>query len=389
MLKTVKHSWRPRILFVGAFPPSGREIFGGNVTSCKVLLESSLPARAELILLDSTQISNPPPVFAIRLLLAARRFFTYMVQFERRRPDVVLLFTAIGASVVEKGAMAWYARIRGVPALIFPRGGPLVDACHRSRFTRSWVRFAFRGARTILCQGPDWQRFAVDLLGVRREDAPIILNWTATPALLAIGRDRHFAAGDCPVRLLFLGWVDREKGIFELVEACRQLSKSSRFVLNIVGEGSASASVRDLVARHKLDSIVHFSGWLEGQALEDALSEAEVLVLPSWAEGLPNAMIEAMAARLAVVVSAVGNVPDVVVDEREALLVPPQDISALQFALARVIEDSALRRQLGDAAFLLAEREFGAEQAVDRILFAVRETIERFGSDRCKQRMDA
>jgi hypothetical protein len=85
MMKTVKHSWRPRILFVGAFPPFDSEIFGGIATSCKVLLEASLPAQAELNLLDSTQISNPPPVFAIRLLLAARRCFTYMAQFERRR----------------------------------------------------------------------------------------------------------------------------------------------------------------------------------------------------------------------------------------------------------------------------------------------------------------
>ncbi len=322
MLKVVKGSRKPRMLIVGAFPPSDGKIFGGIVTSCKVLLESTLPAKAELILVDSTQISNPPPVFAIRLLLAARRFLIFIAQFERRRPDVVLLFTSIGASVVEKGAMAWYARIRGVPALMFPRGGAVIEACHRSRLTLLWVRFAFRGARTVLCQGPEWQRFAVDMLGFDTEDAPIILNWTATPRLLTIGRNRQFATSDSPVRLLFLGWLDREKGIFELVEACRQLSRSCQFVLNVVGEGSAFRSVRDLVTRNELDSKVHFSGWLDGQALEDALSEADVFVLPSWVEGLPNSMIEAMAARLAVVVSSVGNIPDVVDDGREALLVP-------------------------------------------------------------------
>src|SRR6185295_10954214 len=106
---------RARVLFVGAFPPSGHPIFGGMVTSCRALLASTLPARVELVLLDSTQISNPPPSLPVRLLLAAVRCVRFVWLFERRRPDVVLLFVAVGASIIEKGAMAWYARLRGVP----------------------------------------------------------------------------------------------------------------------------------------------------------------------------------------------------------------------------------------------------------------------------------
>ena len=380
---------RPRILIVGAFPPPGREIFGGAVTSCRVHLESSLPKRADLILLDSTQISNPPPAFAVRLLLAGRRFLAYLVQFERKRPDAVLLFVAAGASVVEKGAMGWYARFRGVPALMSLRGGPVMDASNKSRLMRAWVRFALRGARTILCQGRAWQRFAVDVLGFQAEHAPIVPNWTATPALLAIGRNRRNATADRPVRLLFLGWVDREKGVFELIEALRQLAESNRFELDMVGEGNAGDAARNLVAKIGLGSRVRFSGWLKGPELERALTEADVLVLPSWSEGLPNSMIEAMAARLAIVVSAVGNIPDVVTDGCEAVLVPPRDVAALKTGLKRVIDDPNFRRRLGDAAFALAEREFSVEPAVDRILMATDNTIRQFGGHRRRQGVGA
>lgn len=377
MLKKHEKSQRPRILFVGAFPPPDNEVFGGNVTACRILLGSSFPERAELILLDSTQISNPPPGLPLRLLLAARRFCAYLILFERRRPNVVLLFTSVGASMVEKGTMAWYARLRGAPALVFPRGGSVIDTCHRSRFVRSWVRIALGGARKILCQGPAWQRFAVDLLGIRLEDAPIITNWTATPALLSIGRQRSVRLEDSPVGLLFLGWVEENKGIFELIEACLQLSQSRQFVLDIVGEGNASEAARELVVRYGLEDVVHFRGWLKGTDVENALSDADILVLPSWAEGLPNAMIEAMASKLAVVVSAVGNIPDVVTDGHEALLVPPKDVTALQVALAKVIDDPALRRRLGDAAFSLAASQWGVEQAVEGILSAVEASIRR------------
>ena len=366
---------RPRILMVGAFPPPDRKVFGGVLTSCRTLLESSLPARAELTLLDSTQISNPPPPFPRRLALAIRRFCTYLAQFERRPPEAVLLFTSAGAGLVEKGAMAWYARLRGVPALMFPRDGALLDGGDSSPLGRFWVRLAFMGARTILCQGPAWKRFAVEELGFRPENAPVVPSWSATPALLTIGGARQYDTVDRPVRLLFMGWLEREKGVFELLEACRQLDGSCRFELNIVGEGNASRAAREFVRRNHMDSAVRFSGWMERLGVEKAMSEADVFVLPSWAEGLPNAMIEAMAAGLAVVVSAVGNIPDVVRAGTEALLVGPEDVPALREALKKVIDDPSLRRNLGEAGYSLAARQFTVEQAADRILQAVNEVV--------------
>ncbi|HEX3083078.1 MAG TPA: glycosyltransferase family 4 protein [Pyrinomonadaceae bacterium] len=380
MLGSEQAERQPRMLIVGAFPPADSKIFGGVVSSCRVLLASSLPKRAQLTLVDTTQASNPVPPLWMRLWLAVPRFFKYVSAFERSRPDVILLFTAVGASVAEKGAMAWYARLRGVPAMMCPRGGAVIDDSNKSRFTRFYVRAALRGARTVLCQGPAWQRFVVDTIGFKLEQAPIVPNWTATPQLLSIGQNRIPQTQSRPLRLLFVGWLDREKGVFELIEACRQLSATHHFELNLVGEGNASEAIRELVARHKLEDVVTFSGWLSVTEVETALAEADVFVLPSWVEGLPNAMIEAMAARLPVIVSAVGNIPDVVVDGRDALLIPPQDIPSLRAALARVLEDEPLRRQLADHGFVLAERQFGAEQAADRILDVVHKMINEFGN---------
>lgn len=375
MLRKGKQSRRPRVLFVGAFPPPGREVFGGMVTSCRSLLQSSFRERVELDLLDSTQASHPPPALLVRSILALRRFVVYLVRFERARPDVVLLFAARGASLVEKGSMAWYARMRGVPALMFPRSGGIMDDCRTSRFSRAWVKIAFRGARKLLCQGPAWRAFAVDVLGREPVDAPMILNWTATPDLLAIGRARCPVAEDRPVRLLFLGWLDREKGVIDLLDACLAIAPTRRFTLQLVGEGNASATAEEFITRHGLGDRMRLHGWLGRAEVHQALAAADVLVLPSWAEGLPNAMIEAMAARLAIVVSAVGNIPDVVTDGREALLVPPRDPVALAGALARIIDDGALRQSIADAAFAKAESAFGVERAATTLEATIRETV--------------
>ena len=365
---------RRSVLFVGAFPPPGGSIFGGMVTSCGILLSSSFPSKFELDLLDSTQISNPPPAFGVRLIRAAGRFLKFIGRVERRRPDAVLLFVAVGASIVEKGAMAWYARLRGVPAIMFPRGGSVIDDCRNSAFARAWVRRSFRGARMIVCQSETWRRFGVDVLGFAPGNVAVIRNWTATPELLEVGAKRR-ARQDLPVRLLFLGWLERDKGVFELIEACRRLAGTREFTLDIAGEGNASAEVRTLVVRHELSNVVRFRGWLRGEPLREALSEADILVLPSWAEGLPNAMVEGMAARLAVVVTRVGAIPELITDRHSGMLVEPRITDSLVRALDEVIGDNELRERLARTAYEIAIREFEVESAVDRLVSAIERTI--------------
>ena len=363
-----------RILFVGAFPPPGGTVLGGHVTSCRILLTSSFASRFDLDLLDSTQFSNPPPGYAVRLARSAGRFVEFIRRFERRRPDAVLLFVAVGLSIVEKGAMAWYARLRGVPVIMFPRGGSVVDDCRHSAFTRLWVRTSFRGARTIICQSESWRQFAVGVLGYRPSNVTVIRNWTATHELLAIGAQRTARQDPC-VRLLFLGWLERSKGIFELIEACRRLAGNRRFTLDVAGEGNASAEARELAARHDLNGVVRFRGWLRDAQLLEAMTESDVLVLPSWAEGLPNAMIEAMAAGLAVVVTGVGAIPELIADLRTGLLVEPRNTDALTGALDEIIQNGELRERLARVAHRVAVREFEVDGAVNRLALQIVGTI--------------
>ena len=108
-----------KILVVGAFPPANSRIVGGIVTICKLLIESDFRDYFDLILIDSTQKSNPPPQLSIRLFYALRRLFAFISVLVRDKPDSVLLFTAVGASVVEKGTMAWLARLQNRPVFLF------------------------------------------------------------------------------------------------------------------------------------------------------------------------------------------------------------------------------------------------------------------------------
>ena len=373
---------KSKILIVGAFPPENTNIFGGIATSCQGLLKSSFVKQFELILIDSTQISNPSPNLAHRGVIAMRRFSIFLNKLIVCRPSAIVLFTSEGASLLEKGVMAWTSRLFHIPVFIFPRGGQILIKVANSNFQRFWISTLMRGASHCLCQGPAWQRFAVRELGLPIERAPIISNWTATSRLLAIADRRTSTNESNAPKLLFLGWLEREKGIFELLEACQALSALYPFELIIAGRGHAEADARAWVEKKYHFGIVNFRGWVHGEALEELFSTSDILILPSWAEGLPNAMIEAMAAKLAVVVSSVGNVPDLITDGREALLVPPKEVKPLKLAIERLLVDKIFREELAARGHAFARDNFAVEPAVAKLTAVIELTIEEYSHRR-------
>lgn len=373
---------KKKVLVVGGFPAPDSKIVGGIVTTCQALLNSPFAHHFRLSLVDSTQISNPPPSFGIRLILSCRRFLIFFATLVRVRPDAVLLFAADGASLAEKGLMAWTARALRMPALIFPRATTVIDVFERSRFHRYWIIFAFRGAEYFLCQGPTWRNFAITAIGFSTEKSPIIRNWTATQSLLSIGESRRNKRPSGRPTILFLGWLESEKGIFELLQASLWLSDEYGFQLKIAGRGHAEGAARSFIEDKGLDGVVSFCGWVGEGERESLLCEADILVLPSWSEGFPNVIVEAMAAKVAVVATAVGNVPELIKNGEQALLVEPRDAPALHRAMAILLQDYKFRTGLAERGYEFARNKFSLTSEVAKLTSVVDEAISESGLER-------
>lgn len=341
-------------------------------------MASSFPARIDVLTLDTTQRSVPPPSIGRRLLDAIGRACKFVGLMHRGRPDVVLLFASAGLSFVEKTLLALYARVCGVPAILAVRSGGFMEACRRSSVFRLIAGILLRVPRFVVCQGASWQQFYRELFALPGSRCPIVDSWAATPELVRVGIQRD-CTGQGPVRLLFVGWVERSKGVFELLESVRQLVAEANVdvALTLAGRGSALAEAQSWVHSHGLDAHIHFAGWVGGVEKTSLYATADVFVLPSYAEGLPNAMIEAMAAGLPVVVTSVGSIPDVVVDSVNGLVVPPRNVHALTNALGLLAKAPNERDRLGTAAQVLASERFGVERAAERLAALVHSAARR------------
>jgi glycosyltransferase involved in cell wall biosynthesis len=166
--------------------------------------------------------------------------------------------------------------------------------------------------------------------------------------------------------LAHVGRLAPVKGQRELIEALRELGRSDVHVVFFgrdVERGGAFGAELERLAE---GLSVHFAGFRADAAA--ALGEADALVLPSWIEGLPLVVLEAMAQAKPVVATAVGGTSEAVVDGETGLLVPPHDVSALAWALGRLLGDEPLRRRLGEAGRSRVEAHFSASAMTQRIL---------------------
>jgi glycosyltransferase involved in cell wall biosynthesis len=358
---------KPKLLIVGAFPAEGRVIYGGIAKSCKILLESSIANRFDIDALDSSQISNPPPKLFIRSVMAGRRLFILMYRLIFNRIDVVLIFSSDGASAIEKGVMVWMCYLFKRPALIFPRAGNLISQTSRSPLMLKLIRFLYGYSTVFLCQGVKWKGYAINQLGLDKSKVKVVNNWTATEKQIETGKNRKSEINNTS-KLIFVGWLEKYKGVFELLHACNNLhNKGIRFRLTFVGSGNAEKAAKHFVKEHNLEKCIVFFGWANSQAVDSILEKNDIFVLPSWAEGLPNAMIEAMAAGLATVVTSVGVILDYVKDGEHAIIVPPYDVAALESALTKIILDTELRKSIASNGHQLAIDSFSVEENTKRL----------------------
>ncbi len=164
-----------------------------------------------------------------------------------------------------------------------------------------------------------------------------------------------------------------EKGLPTLIQAASRLNRDHpEAVIVIVGDGPLRAELANQIADSGLSDTVRLVGFRRD--IGSVLAAADVACLPSYMEGLPNALLEACATGLPVVATNVGGVPELIVANQTGLLVEPHRPEDLAEALRRVLSEPALARRLGEAARDRMETHFSA-QAVARRYEALYERL--------------
>lgn len=225
------------------------------------------------------------------------------------------------------------------------------------RVGRALVRFFLDRAACIVVVSSRWSAW---MRGVTRNpNIQVVENGVSLPPPSGLARE--------PATLVFAGRCCEGKGLYDLLQAMVALRRGpGRVRLECLGDGDLDEVERAIASMGLVDRVrVH--GWVDAPTRDAMFARATAVVLPSHAEGLPMALLEAMAAGAPVVATAVGGIPDLVVDGHNGLLVPPADPRALEGAIRRLLSDPGLRRRLGAAARETVASKHTVERAIDRL----------------------
>lgn len=339
---------KKNIVFVGAFKEKGGDgVVGGQLYACKTLIESEISNYINWICIDSTMESLPPPPIWRRLFLALKRLFLVLTIMPKKEIDGILIFAGTGLSFFEKGIMALWAHCCRKWIVFAPRSGKDHLTIRKSKFMKWYIPFVLRRCNIILCQSRSWKVFYKSISNLPDIHFVVIKNWIDCTSYLKL----NITEKNENCNVLFLGCIEPHKGIYDLVNAVSEWQNGMQNIQFIIcGKGSQFNKVQQYIEELGLSYLFDFRGWVSGNEKEVILQKTDIFVLPSYAEGMPNSLIEAMAAGKAVISTHVGGIPELVIDEKMGRLIEPGDISALGQDIVELSRDPELRHKMGKKA---------------------------------------
>jgi glycosyltransferase involved in cell wall biosynthesis len=216
--------------------------------------------------------------------------------------------------------------------------------CCISSFTRSQLM--------KLSPYEHWSKFVVSPLGVDSE--------TFAPRPEPAAPDRF--------EILCVGRLTPAKGQHILIDAVERLAQEGRRVrLRLVGSGPDENALREHAARITAREWVVFEGAINQDRIREFYAMTHVFCLPSFAEGLPVALMEAMAMEIPCVTTYITGVPNLIRDGVDGLLTPPSDLEALVNALARLMDDADLRLRIGRSGRARVVEHYDLRRSVERL----------------------
>jgi glycosyltransferase involved in cell wall biosynthesis len=252
-----------------------------------------------------------------------------------------------------------------VPVVCSVRGSDLNQYPHYSKRMYEVSRRVIEEADSMITVSSALARKAI-AMGHIKDGPHVIYN--------GIDTTRFFMSGDraelkknsgipvgCKV-ITFIGRCERDKGIYELFEVFAVLHDMLGLCLLIVGDGGDSSGIRQMAADRGLAGKVFLTGKVPHDDIPKYLNMSDVFVLPSYSEGMPNALLEAMACGLPIVATRVGGIPEVITHEREGLLCEPEDTISLRECIERILRNREEARIMGKRAAEKVKGEFTWEK---------------------------
>lgn len=220
------------------------------------------------------------------------------------------------------------------------------------------VKSTFEGVDLLICLSESWRESIQRI--AQGGTIEVIPNCIKLPNTFRKKANTH-------VRFTFLGLIGDRKGIFDLIRVVKRLIDDAHQIrLTIGGNGEARRLLRK-IKELEIASAVKYCGWIGYEERDLILRETDIFVLPSYAEGMPMSILEAMAYSVPVISTFAGGIPELVLDGETGFLFRSGDLDEMYQKIAYLVEDKNLREEMGRKGRELIRTNYNIQQATQKV----------------------
>jgi len=359
-----------RILISGALPPP----MGGVGFYYQTLLNSSLPEQVNLIFVQTSsqkrELSNTGKATISNLIAAIKDCWRFTVAVIVGHPQLAHISTAFGLSFVKHTYCIAICRLFGSRVLLHPHCSLSVLYQEQSKLWQWYFRQVIRLTNGVVVLSKEWQKLGSIVPGRKVYYLPNAID-------LRLYQDvakKHISAVsfEKPCKVLYLGYLGKLKGSFDLLDAAIAIhSQKLDMIFDLVGGALASEELdqlRNKITTLNLEAYVRLHPLVYGTEKLNYFQDADIFVYPSYNEGMPMAVLEAMACALPIVATRVGGLPDIIQDGINGILVEPGKPEQLASALYNLANDHQLCVSMGKVGYQLACEDYDIKKHVNELV---------------------
>ena len=295
------------------------------------------------------------------LIWAGSLLYAYLrLPFYLRRHEIDLVHLNIPCNpngIMRDFFMVWVANLCKKKVVAHLHGGNYMTEKINNRIIASMFNYILNNTSAVIVQSEIERLFLSNTYGFSQ--AEILSN------AIEVGEKKDVAGGEVP-NLLYLGRIDKNKGIKEIVSAFTKLYKEMRFRFVLCGDGPDRVGFEEEL-RNIMGDDFKYCGVVAGEKKTEAILQSEIFILPSYFEGLPMAMLETMGFGLVPVVTSVGSIPLVIEHETNGILVNKKDADDFYLKLKALLNNRELICRLSKQAYNTVKERFNSDKFIARL----------------------
>ncbi|WP_422123849.1 glycosyltransferase [Planococcus sp. X10-3] len=333
---------------------SATKVKGGMTTVVNAFLDHRFSSHIQLVFIPSH--SEKGRVYNSFYFLKSFVLFLYHLLF--KAPDVVHLHMSDKGSFIRKYILFKVSQVFRKPVIVHAHGGDFRSFYARMpNLLKPWVHDLLKNAQKVIALGGNWKKILMEI--EPEADVEVLMNAVPMPDFDAPEHKKDFT-------VLFLAVMNESKGILDLIIAADNIfsageAQSKNLIFDIAGDGEMLEEAKGRVKRKGMEQHFRFHGWVDSAKKEELLRRADLFVLPSYFEGLPMSILEAVSHGIPVIATDVGSIDEAVVEGENGYLIEPGNVKMLTERLKWILDDTRIG-EMRMASRRIAEEKFDEKE---------------------------